>query len=45
MEKATPVVVKMINGWKLSSRPVMHETKVLMVIIGSHNSKIVFNVI
>jgi len=45
MEKTTPMAVKLINGWKLSSRPVMHETKVLMVIIGSHNSKVVFNVI
>jgi hypothetical protein len=45
MEKATPMTVKVINDWKFSSRPVLHETKVLMVIIGSHNSKVVFNVI
>ncbi len=45
VEKATLVVVKEINGWTLSSGPIMHETKALTIIIGSQNSKVVFNVI
>ncbi len=35
----------MIDGQNLSSRPIMHETKALTIIIGSHNNKVVFNVI
>ncbi len=45
VEKVTPVAVEVIDGWNLSSRPIMHETKALIVTIGSHNSKVVFNVI
>jgi hypothetical protein len=44
VEKATPMVVEVIDGQNFSSRPRMHETKVLMVTFGSHNTKIVFNV-
>ncbi len=39
------MVVKMIDDQKKKLGLVMHETKALMVIIGSHNSKVVFNVI
>jgi len=45
VEKATLVAVKVINGWNLSSRPIMHETKALMITIQSQNNKVVFNVI
>jgi hypothetical protein len=45
VEKATLMEVKVINGWNLSSRPITHETKVLKIIIWSHSSKAVFNVI
>jgi len=45
VEKTTQVVVKVITGRSLSSRPIMHETKALMVTIKSHNNKVVFNVI
>jgi hypothetical protein len=45
VEKVTPVAVGVIDGQNLSLRPIMHETKVLTVIIGSHNNKVVFNVI
>ncbi len=45
VEKMTLMVVKVINGWNLSSRLVTHETKVLKITIGSHNSKIIFNVV
>jgi hypothetical protein len=45
VEKVTLVAVKMIDGQNLSSRPVTYETKALMITIGSHNSKIGFNVI
>jgi hypothetical protein len=41
----TPMAIEMINGQNLSSRLVTHETKSLMVTIGSHNNKVVFNVI
>ncbi len=41
----TPVVIEMIDGWNLFLGPIMHETKVLMVIIGSHSNKVIFNVI
>jgi hypothetical protein len=45
VEKATPMAIKMIDGWNLSSRPVTHDTKALTITIGSLNSKVVFNVI
>jgi hypothetical protein len=45
VKKVTLVIIEVINGWSLSLGPIMHETKVLMVIIGSHNSKVIFNVI
>jgi hypothetical protein len=45
VEKATLVAIEMIDDRNLFSRHVMYETKVLMVTIGSHSSKIVFNVI
>jgi hypothetical protein len=45
VEKATQMAIKVIDGQKFSSRFVTHEIKVLMVIIGSHNIKVVFNVI
>ncbi len=45
VEKMTPVAIKMIDGWNLSSRPITHETNALIIIIGSHSSTIVFNVI
>ncbi len=35
----------MIDGRNLSSRPLTYETKALMITIGSHNSKVVFNII
>jgi hypothetical protein len=40
VENATLVVVEVINGQNLSLGPVTHETKVLMVTIGSHSSKL-----
>ncbi len=45
VKKMTPMAIEMINGQNLSSRLVTHETKSLMVTIGSHNNKVVFNVI
>jgi hypothetical protein len=45
VEKNTPLSVEVIDGWNLSSRPITHETKPLYVTIGSHISKVVFNVI
>jgi hypothetical protein len=45
MEKNTRVLVKVIDGQKISSRPITHETKPLDVTIGSHTSKVIFNVI
>jgi hypothetical protein len=45
VEKATPMVIKMIDGQNLSLGPLTHETKVLTVTIGSHNNKVVFSVI
>ncbi len=36
---------EVIDGQSLSSRLVTHETKLLDVIISSHTSKVVFNVI
>jgi hypothetical protein len=43
--KNTQVLVEVINGQSFSSRPITHETKPLDVTIGSHISKVVFNVI
>ncbi len=37
--------IEVIDGQSLSSRPITHETKSVDVIIGSHTSKVVFNVI
>jgi len=45
MEKTTPVVVEVIDGQNLFSRLITHETKVLIIVIGSHSNKVVFNVI
>jgi hypothetical protein len=45
MEKSTPMSIKVIDSHSLSSRLVTHETKPLDVTIGSHISKVVFNVI
>jgi hypothetical protein len=43
MKKTTLVIVKVINDWNLSLRPMTHETKVLEINIGLHFSKVVFN--
>jgi hypothetical protein len=45
MENNTPMLIEVIDGWNLSSRPITHETKPLDVAIGSHTNKVVFNVI
>jgi len=45
VEKVTPMVVELIDGQNLSLGLVTHETKMSTVTIGSHNSKVVFNVI
>ncbi len=45
MEKNTPMLVEVIDGQNLSLGPFIHETKPLDVTIGSHTSKVVFNVI
>jgi hypothetical protein len=45
VEKNTPMVIEVIDGWNLSSKLVAHETKPLDVTINSHISKVVFNVI
>jgi hypothetical protein len=45
MEKNTPIPIEVIDGWNLSLRLVIQETKPLNVTIGSHTSKFVFNVI
>jgi hypothetical protein len=45
VEKPTPRAVKVINGQNLFAGLVMHKTKALTIIIRSHRSKIVFNVI
>jgi hypothetical protein len=36
------MAVKMIDGRNLFSGPITHETKMLMVTIGSHSNKVVF---
>jgi hypothetical protein len=45
MKKSRTMPIKIIDGQSLSSRPITHETKPLHVTIGSHNGKVVFNVI
>jgi hypothetical protein len=45
VEKHTLMLVEVIDGLSLSSRPITHETKPLDVTIGFHTSKVVFNVI
>jgi hypothetical protein len=39
------MLVEVIDGLSLSSRPIRHETKPLDVTIGFHTSKVVLNVI
>jgi len=39
------MAMEVIDGWSLSLKCVMHKTKALKITIGSHWSKIVFNVI
>ncbi len=45
VEKNTPMLFEVIDGQNLLSEPITHETKPLDVTIGSHTSKVVFNVI
>jgi hypothetical protein len=45
MEKNTPMLVKVIDGWSLSSRPITHEMKALDITIDFHTNKVIFNVI
>jgi hypothetical protein len=45
VKKITPMAVEVIDGQNLFSSPMMHETKVLKITIGSHTSKVVFDVI
>jgi hypothetical protein len=45
VEKNTLVPIEVIDGRSLSLGLVTHETKPLNVTIGSHTSKVVFNVI
>ncbi len=45
MEKSTLVFVEVIDGQSRSSRQITHETKPLIVAIGSHTIMFVFNVI
>ncbi len=45
MEKNTLMLVEVIDGWSFSLGPITHETKPLNVTMGSHTSKVVFNVI
>jgi hypothetical protein len=45
MENNTLVLVEVIDGRSLSSELITYETKPLDVTIGSHTSKVVFNVI
>jgi hypothetical protein len=39
------MAVEVIDGRNFFSSPMMHETKELEITIGSHTSKVVFNVI
>jgi hypothetical protein len=45
VEKNTPVVMEIIDGWKFSLRLVTHETKALDITIRIHTSSVAFNVI
>jgi len=45
VEKMTPMAIKVVNGRNLCSGAIIHDTKALTVIIESHSSKVVFNVI
>jgi hypothetical protein len=45
VENNTLILVEVIDGQNFSSWPITHETKPLDVTIGSHISKVVFNVI
>ncbi len=45
VKKSTPIIVKVIDGWSISSRYVMHETKALDITIEMHTNKVAFNVI
>jgi len=45
VEKNTLVPIEVIDGRSLSLGLVTHETKPLNVTIGSHTSKVIFNVI
>jgi hypothetical protein len=45
MKKNTLVAMEVINGQSLSLGLVTHETKALDIIIGTHTSKVAFNVI
>jgi hypothetical protein len=40
VEKVTPVAIEVINGWNFSLRPIMHETKALMVTLGHTVAKV-----
>jgi hypothetical protein len=43
--KNTLMLIKVIDSWSLSSKPITHETKSSDVTIGFHTNKVVFNVI
>jgi hypothetical protein len=45
VENKTLMLVEVINSQNLSSRLIKHESKTLDVTIGSHISKVIFNVI
>jgi hypothetical protein len=45
VENDKPMPIEVINSWNFSLRPITYETKTLEVTIGSHISKMVFNVI
>jgi hypothetical protein len=45
VKKITPMAMEVIDGRNFFSSPVMHEIKELEITIGSHTSKVVFNVI
>jgi hypothetical protein len=45
VEENTPMLVEVIDGRNLSSRPITHEIKPLDVTISSYTNKVVFNVI
>jgi hypothetical protein len=45
MKKTMLMAVEVIYGWSLSLRFLMHRNKALEITIGSHWSKVIFNVI